>query len=177
MRKSVTGKIYAVAVRDACDLFLLARIRRSAKGDIYIVYARSEPKDFDPHTSYHASGHLHDKWFGFKFMVREGPRPDASFRGTLNLRRLSVDPKVPRANNIKCDPARFSEVFEIPVNEVRVGRSPTSISLDLTEPGVQPSFPLGAHVLRQAVFQDVEPWILVTVFEDPGPSDTRRITG
>ena len=186
MRKSVTGKIYAVAVRDAGDLFLLARVRRSPKGGIFVSYAHKEPKDsggpkdwknWDPHTSYHANGRLHQKWFGEEFMILQASKPDSCFRGTANVNRLSVGPNVPRALGVVCRPDEFSDVFEIPVNELRIGRDATCIAFNACEPGGQPTLPPGARILRQAVFQDAVPWILITVFEDARNTEAEEAQG
>ncbi len=82
--------MFAVAVRDAGRLFLLVRVKRSPEGDVYVFDAHIEPKDWlgptgwkdwNPNTSYHASGELHQKWFDKEFIIRYRPKPDSTFRG------------------------------------------------------------------------------------------------
>ena len=36
-------RLYAVALRDSEGLWLLSRIRRSRKGDVYVLFPRDEP--------------------------------------------------------------------------------------------------------------------------------------
>ena len=178
--------MFAVAVRDSGGLFLLARIRRSPKGGIFVSYAHKEPKDsggpkewknWDPHTSYHASGKLHQKWFGEKFIILDRPRPSSDFRGTVNLATLSVGRNVPRARAVICRPDQFSQVFEIPVSELRTGKNATYIAIDLVAPGSQPTLRPGARILRQETFDDAVPWILITVFEDTRTAKTEGTPG
>src|SRR4051812_37873457 len=51
---------YAVAVRDGSDLWLVLWVRRSRKGEFFVMVPRSDGK-WDPHTSYHLDGTLHVK--------------------------------------------------------------------------------------------------------------------
>jgi hypothetical protein len=51
---------YAVAVREGSDLWLTLWVRRSKKGDVYVMVPRAD-RGWDPHTSYHRSGTLHSK--------------------------------------------------------------------------------------------------------------------
>ena len=171
-KERARGQMFAVAVRDGETLFLLARVRRAPKGDVYILHAHDKlptpPSwpDWDPHTSYHVSGELHQRWFGDKFMVRRRGKPDHSFRGTENLITLSLGPNVPRARGVICKPDEFSQVLEIPVSELRTGPKATHIAIDLCEPGGSLMLRPRARVLRQGVFQDAAPWIVVTVYEE-----------
>ncbi len=51
---------YAVAVREGADLWLTLWVRRSRKGEFFIMLPRGD-RDWDPHTSYHLDGTLHMK--------------------------------------------------------------------------------------------------------------------
>ncbi len=157
--------MYAVAVRDAEDLFLFLRIRRAPTGDAYVVFPRNNRDGWDPHSSYHKDGHHHQKSFDRKFMERQGAEPNENFKGTANVVTTPIAASEPRAINMPCKVNEFSRVFEIPLSEVRPEKYKTHIAVDLCEPGGQPTIAPGARIVRQAVFDDAVPWILVTLFE------------
>jgi hypothetical protein len=56
-------------------------------------------------------------------------------------------------------------VFEIPICDLSTDTYRTMISVDITEPNGQPTTTQGSTVVRQAVFKDAVPWILVTLFD------------
>jgi hypothetical protein len=56
-------------------------------------------------------------------------------------------------------------MFEIPISDLSTDRYRTMISVDITEPNGQPITTPGSTVVRQAVFKDAVPWILVTLFD------------
>ena len=167
----LANRIYAVAVRDGADLFLILRIRRSQNGDIYTMIPtgrnNDEWKKWNPHASYHADGQYHHKSFDRKMLQRQEQVPDTGFTGTINLMTRPIAANEPRAFGVLCKTAEFSEVFEIPVFEVTSDKYRTHISVDLVEPGGKEIVTPRAKVLRQAVFKDAIPWILVTLFENP----------
>src|ERR1700687_5036510 len=51
---------YAVAVREGADLWLRMWVRRSRKGEFFILRPLGD-RDWNPHTSYHLDGTLHMK--------------------------------------------------------------------------------------------------------------------
>ena len=53
---------YAVAIRKDSDLWLTLWVRRSPKGDVYVLVPRPN-SDWNPHTSYHHKGDFHVKSF------------------------------------------------------------------------------------------------------------------
>jgi hypothetical protein len=71
----------------------------------------------------------------------------------------------PRLTNSPCKVEDYAEVFEIAVSELRPEMYRTMLSVDLTEPSGQPIIYPGARILRQAIFQDNIPWIMVTLFD------------
>ena len=156
--------MYAVAVRDD-QLNLILRIRRSPKGDVYALVPRDRPKDWKPHASYHASGQYHHKSSGRPYLIRELQKPDDQFCGTWDLITMGVASNEPRLINSPCQTETFSDVFEIPVGELRAERYQTYLSVDLVEPGGQPIVYPGSMILRQNTFRDAVPWIMVTLFE------------
>src|SRR5438876_12352570 len=46
---------YAVAVREGVDMWLALWVRRSPKGEVFVLLPRTDPV-WDPHTSYHLDG-------------------------------------------------------------------------------------------------------------------------
>jgi hypothetical protein len=87
-------RMFAVAVRDAEDLFLWIRIRRSPRGDIYYIFptGRSGPEweKWDPHGSYHEDGRSHHKSFDQKLFPQQGQKPpapesDSNIHANLNF--------------------------------------------------------------------------------------------
>jgi hypothetical protein len=66
-----------------------------------------------PHSSYHASGQHHQKSFGHKAMVRQQQKPDANFRGTVNVVTMGIASDETRAIQMPYQKAAFMEMFEI----------------------------------------------------------------
>jgi|SRR5436190_2903306 len=84
--KLVRGEFrYAVAFRESSDLWLTLWVRRSPKGEFFIMIPRGD-KDRDVHTSYHLDGTLHHKSHGRKVLPAQKRQPlTADFRGTESL--------------------------------------------------------------------------------------------
>ena len=78
----------------------------------------------------------------------------------------------PRETHIPCKTEAFDELFEMPVSELRPEQYHTFFSVDLTEPGGHSIIYPGAKILRQTIFQDSIPWILVTLFGTKSGSDS-----
>ena len=80
---------YAVAVSDADGLFLLLRVKRSAKGEFFVFMPRPSDSLTDAHVSYHDDGlyHVktHEKYGAEKFMVEQRQKPDQNFKGTEHM--------------------------------------------------------------------------------------------
>jgi hypothetical protein len=154
----------AVAIRDA-DLFLLATIVRAAATDVYVNWPRDHVAGWKPHTSYHASGQHHQKSFDKGFDVRNKQKPDPTFKGTVNLVSFGVATGEHTAVNVRCDRTDFSAVFEVPLAMVRSEKYRTYVYVDLVEPYVGPLLFPGATVLKQELYKDAEPWIVLTFLE------------
>jgi hypothetical protein len=166
-------RMYAIAVRDGNELFLFLSICRAPQGDVYVNFPRDHKPNWKPHSSYHASGQHHQKSFGQKTIERHRQKPDANFRSTENVVTTGIASDEPRAINVPCQTSDFQEVFEIPVSELRPERYRTMISVDITEAGGKSIVTPGARVVRQAMFQDAIPWILVTLFDTEGNEGVR----
>jgi hypothetical protein len=156
--------MYGVAVRDGHELFLVCRIRRTVTGDVYVIPPRPDP-DWKPHVSYHASGQYHVKGYGHPYHVSHWQRPDANSQTTRHMSTMGIAASGPRMTNAPCKVEDYTEVFEIPLRDLRPEEYRTFLAVDLTEPSGQPTMTPGARILRQAIFQDSIPWIMVTLFD------------
>lgn len=166
MGKQVNQKsIYAVAVRDDKELFLFLSICRGSEGDIYVNFPRDYEPDWKPHSSFHASGQHHQKSFGHKYMVRQEQKPDETFWGSKNVVSTGIAADEPRAINTSYQATDFQGVFEIPISELRKEKYRTMISVDITDTSGKPIITPGARILRQTIFKDAIPWIVVTLFD------------
>jgi hypothetical protein len=163
------SRMYAVAVRDGPDLFLVCRIRRSVTGDVYVLPPRPDP-NWNLHVTYHATGHSHANPDDPPYHVSHWQRPDTQFQRARHLSSMEIAAGEPRRINALCKVEDYADVFEISVSDVGVEKNRTMLSLDLTEPSGQPSIAPGTRVLRQAIFQDVIPWITITLV-DTHPMD------
>jgi len=164
-RKS--GQMLAIAVRDD-GLSLFLRVRRSANGDVYILFPRSNRPDWDPHTSYHASGQLHQKSYGHEHLVRQRPAPDIQFKATQNVVTTPISMEDVRAIATPCHKNEYSCVIEIAVEDVPTEQG--YVSVDLCEAGLPPIIPPGARIRRQWRLEEYTPSIVVSVYECPGGS-------
>ena len=161
---SNTRKMYAVAVRDGHELFLFCRVNRSVTGDVYVVPPRPDP-NWNPHVSYHASGQYHVKNSAQPYHVSHWQKPDATFLGTHNMGTMGIASHEIRITNAPCKVEDYTEVFEIPIGELSPEIHRTFVSLDLMEPSGEPIITPGGKILRQTIFQDSIPWIVVTLFD------------
>jgi hypothetical protein len=169
--KKLMDRLFGIAVSDAGDLFLWMRLKRAASGDIYYVLPTGreddpEWKKWNPHGSWHRDGHLHHKSFDKKLLPAE-PRqkPNDEFKGTDQLIMRGLASDEPRAFGVTCDPAKFSEVIEIPVGIPSPKHYETYTSIDVNEPGLQPLLMGGKEeILLQRVFEDAVPNITVTLY-------------
>jgi hypothetical protein len=164
--KGKTGTVYAVCLRREKQLFLLLRIIRAPKGDIYVRYPDPGTKEWAPHTSYHKDGRFHHKDFDAESMGRQLARPDSQFRGTQNPVTLAVGPNQWRNITSGCQQSKFDQVFEVPHAELPLETSWTHLSIDIIDASEKPVLIPGARILRQGFFKDARPWIALTLFLD-----------
>jgi hypothetical protein len=160
-------RMFAVAIRDAEDLFLWIRIRRSRRGDIYYMFptGRSGPewKKWNPHGSHHKDGRSHHKSFDRKMLSQRRQKPDSHFKGTECLIARPIARNEPRAFGEICNPTEFAEVMQVPATILSNETYKTYTSIHLTEPGRSVTDP-GVEVLAQRTFDDSIPWIVVSVY-------------
>jgi hypothetical protein len=178
-------KDYALAVHEDGRLLLAYVVRRAPKGDVYCNWPQNwPPKDPDwpsnpswqPHASYHASGEFHHKSHNRARLRRQVQEPDENFAGVVEVISTNVPAAWARAINKPCDSTQFSEVVEVDAADLKVGpgRVP-HLWVDLAAAGCLPVVPTDMRVIRQQVFSDATPHIVITVLDGlgmyPGESD------
>jgi hypothetical protein len=152
---------YAVAVREDFDLWLTLWVRRSRKGEFFVVAPRSDGY-WNPHTSYHLDGMLHMKSYGRKVLPSTMRQPlTGVFRGTEHLGAYTGHG--PKGVGAICDPTAFSGIIEVARGVL--GPRDGMITVDLVEPNCEPivAFPR-AKITQRKVFRDFLPWIVITIW-------------
>lgn len=148
---------YAVAVREISDLWLTLWVRRSRKGEFFILYPRGNG-DWNPHASYHLNGTLHMMGFDHKVGEPQKRQPlIGAFRGTEHLGAYGGHN--PNGVGAKCDPAAFSGIVEVAPDTL--GPRNGTVVIDLVEPGCEP-VPFD-HVVQQKTFSDLLPWVVIRI--------------
>ena len=157
---------YAVAVSDADGLFLLLRVKRSAKGEFFVFMPRPSDSLTDAHVSYHDDGlyHVktHEKYGAEKSVKEQRQKPDSNFTGSEHM----LAQRVGRERGIasRCDPAQYSGVFQISTAELDSDHV-MRVSIDLVSEGAIPDLGPGALVLRRERYGTASPFIAVSLYE------------
>lgn len=150
---------YAIALEDGSDLRLVLVIRRSAKGEYFIVYPRD--RESDPHASYHLKGDYHQKSYKRKFGKGAKRQPlGPGFTGREHLGSFGGGFS---AAGPMCNPDNFTAVIRVPEGVVDGLRG--SVMIDLVEPGIAPD-PLhrqGKPVFCEEIFCNGVPHIAVAI--------------
>ncbi len=151
---------YAVAIREGADLWLVLWVRRSVKGEFFVMRPMGD-REWNPHTSYHLDGTRHMKSHGRKSLPPQKFQPlTGLFRGTVDLGIESGH--APKGVGAICDPAAFSGVVEVPSGVL--GPRHGAVGVFLVEPGHEPpDYTWGYEVVIQTVFRDVSPHVVITV--------------
>jgi hypothetical protein len=149
---------YAVAVREDSDLWLTLWVRRSPKGEFFVMVPRGE-RGWNPHTSYHLDGTLHMKSFGHKLVLPQKRQPlTGLFRGAVHLGAFAGHG--PRSVGAICEPIAFNGVVEVPPGVL--GPRDGDVVVDLVEPGCEP-LEWFSPIVQQQVFCDIVPWIVIRI--------------
>lgn len=161
-----------MAAHDRGMSYLVLRVVRNKRGEVFCVVPRDDREGWDPHVSRHLSGQEHHKSFGQPFIVRRRQKLDQSFRGSENLVTMPVD-----ADGLQVlgGASEFDSVFSIPLSDIR-SDPPTLLAVDLTEPFEAPVVTNGARVIRQFNIIDQTPWIVVTLYAVRGPRSPAPVT-
>ena len=76
---------YAVAVKDVADLRLMLWVKRSRKGEFFVLVPRGD-REWDIHTCYHLDGTPHMKSHRNKVLTSDQRQPlSGAFRGSEHL--------------------------------------------------------------------------------------------
>ena len=154
---------YAVAVEDESGLWLTLWIRRSPKGEFFVLLPRGDSKA-DHHTSYHRSGHIHTKSHGRKFTVVKRQPLTGEFHGIVGLGTYYGHG--PKGVGAVCDPAAFAGVVRVPSGIL--GPVHGGVEIYLVEPGYEIPDSPWPNVVAREVFQDFTPHLVITVGYDRG---------
>jgi hypothetical protein len=148
---------YAVAFREGSDLWITLWVKRSRKGEFFVMMPRGE-RDWDVHNSYHLDGTKHMKSFGRKVAFPQKGQPlTGKFRGTEHLGGFAGHG--PKSVGAVCDPNAFSGVMEVAPGVL--GPRDGTVIVDLVEPGRDPlPWP---NVVRQQTFRDGTPWVVIRI--------------
>lgn len=163
---------YAVAVREGSDLWLTLWVRRSRKGEFFIMIPRGD-RDWDPHMSYHLDGTLHMKCHGNKTLLPRRQPLTGAFRGMEHLGTYCGH--APKSIGAICDPMAFFGVVEVAPGVLRPKRS--GVTVDLVEPGYELTNLPWTPIITRQVFRDFTPWVVITVQSRVSSSKRRRKPG
>ncbi len=150
---------YAVAINSEDKLWLSLWVRRSPKGEFFVLIPRGD-NQWNPHASYHLDGTLHYKSYDRKTISCIRQSLNGKFSGTENLGIFSGH--FPKSVGAICDPSHFSGIFT--VDSKVLGANGGGINVDLVEPGVEPPKVLEGKIAIRKVFREVEPWVVFTVW-------------
>jgi hypothetical protein len=155
---------YAVAIRDKSGLWLTLWVRRSPKGEFFVMAPRAKP-GWDPHVSYHLDGTFHSKSFGKKHLTQQRQPLTGTFKGTEHLGAHG-------GHGVKigatCDPTVFTSVVEVARGDLT--RDDQAV-VDLVEPGQEPLWWPG-ELLKQEVFKGATPWVVIRIIRQQLRGDT-----
>ena len=148
---------YAIALRDSSGLWLTLWVRRSRKGEFFVMLPRAD-REWDPHASYHLDGTFHNKSHGQAFLPQKRQPLTGMFKGTESLGAYGGHG--PKSVGAVCDPAVFTGVVEVPPGVL--GPRDGTVVIDLVEPGCEPLAWPGNEVMRQT-FRDTVPWVVIRI--------------
>ena len=164
---------YAIAVRDAQDLFLTFEINRSSQGDVYVNFNKRDSRH-KPHSSYHASGQLHSKSYNKKLFppIHKQP-PTGSLNGSEGIIITSIQKGDGRAWNRVCIPTNYQEIMEIK-DEIITPKFGYQLLFELVEPNTTPGILTDPYtrIVKQHFFKGNAPWIVVSLYEMTFPHRT-----
>lgn len=151
---------YAVVVNDLADLRLTLWVKRSRKGEFFIMLPRGDGK-WDVHTRYHLDGTLHMKSHGSQAFTSDRRQPlNGTFRGTEHLGTYFG--YGPKSVGAICDPLVFAGVVEVSPDVW--GPMDGWVAVDLVEPGTEPTIKIpDSQIITRKQFTDLLPWVVITV--------------
>jgi hypothetical protein len=165
-KMTAQGRLFGVVVCDGEERLLVLSIRRGPRGDVYVNFPRDGDPQWRPHSSYHESGQHHQKGSGFKALIRHRQKPNRDFCGIENIVRKGIAVDEPRAIGKVVRATDFDEAIEIPLRDLKSEKYRTYLSVDLVDGEVSLAIGDWGKVIRQGVFKDEIPWIIVTIVEE-----------
>jgi len=118
---------FAVAVRDALDLWLCLEIKRSSRSDVYVFWPY--PIEEQLHVSYHRDGHWWATCYGDKSGGRRHQQPDVMLSGIERVVTTPIHFSGVRGFDRPCRYARsrerYSGIFEMSRDEISAKRGQT----------------------------------------------------
>lgn len=155
---------YAVAIRDGSDLWLTLWVRCSRKGEVFIMYPRSD-RDWDAHASYHFNGIFHQKSYRAILGTPQQRQPlTEAFKGSEHLGTYFGHGT--KSIGAVCDPTAFTGVMI--VEPGILGPLHGAVAIELVEPGCEPKPSPGTNQ-TQVFPRGGYPSIVITivVYEEP----------
>jgi hypothetical protein len=149
---------YAVAIADGSDLWLTLWVKRSRKGEFFVMLPRGD-RDWDPHWSYHLDGTLHIKIYGDTVLERTNQPLTGTFRGSEDLGFHAGHG--PKGVGAICDPAAFSGVVKVAPGVL--GPRHGIVKVDLVEPHHEPMKCAEIRTVIRQDFCDTVPWVVIRV--------------
>ncbi len=170
-RSSPTDNLYAVVVRDGADLWLYTWVRHSPEKNEFFMMIPRPDHSVDAHASLHAGGRFNLKGFGRLHWKRQRAKPDANFKGTVQLTMTPITLKAARGAMAVCDPAHFTDVFELSPSDIA---GTCTVAVDLVERGGAALATPWSRIVKQRRYTAHVPEVLITIWEDrykPGVSN------
>ena len=150
---------YAVVAKEAGELWILLWVRRSPRGDVYVLTPRGE-EGWNPHVSYHADGRFHASSYDHRFPGAMRQPPGAGFQGHEHLGvQYGCAARLIGAN---CDPAAFNGILEV-APELFTRALDAGITVDLAAPGVDPPRYTWDREIARKRFCDFVPNVVIAV--------------
>jgi hypothetical protein len=149
---------FAVAVREISELWLVLWVRRSPRGEFFVMMPQAD-RSWNPHTSYHLDGRMHMKSHNRKVFPRKRQPLTGFFQGSEHLGMFGG--YAPKGVGAICDPADFTGIVEVPPKVL--GPRHGEIVVDLVEPGREPISMHFSGSPMQKVFRDCIPWVVIRI--------------
>jgi hypothetical protein len=147
---------YAVAILEGSDLWLTLWVKRSPKGEFFIFYPSAD-RSRNVHTSYHLDGTLHMKSYGHKTITYKRQPLTGTFQGSVSLGMYAGHS--PKSVGAICDPTAFSGVVEVAPGVL--GPRDGMVTVDLVEPGHEPTAYPYFKIVAKQVFRETLPWVVI----------------
>jgi hypothetical protein len=157
---------YAVAIEDGADLRLALVVRRSRKGEYFVLMPRDG--DWNPHASYHLDGRSHQKSYNQVLVPKARQRLD-QFKGTEHLGMFMG---FGTGAAPICNPANFTSVLEVPPGILESMHG--CVLIDLVDADTPPN-PIrrqnhGQKITHEETYRDGSPWVVISVAAQRGPT-------